>query len=286
MIRVVMLGRLGNNLFQYATGRVLAEKHAVPLVLDGAWFNAEGWNQVRCIRRLPIAASVQRRFSLASRVLRKFSGKHPWEYAGLPVYKESTDDQRFRPEVLSLPAECVLMGYFQSPLFFQNIENTLRRELETDDLPWPGSVCAVADRMRSVPSVAVHVRRTDYLTKPIFQVCDEAYYRAAMGRLRARFSGLRFFLFSDDPDWCRAHFQAGDEEIVAIAGAEQDPLIDLHLMKQASHHVIANSSYSWWAAWLGKKAGQSVLCPPRWYAGEIVAPIKEKLAEGWELVIA
>jgi hypothetical protein len=80
MIRIPMLGRLGNNLFQYALGRVLAEKHGVPLVMDGSWFNAEGWSHVNCLKLLPGPAAgkvkVVRRVPLGARALLKATGKH------------------------------------------------------------------------------------------------------------------------------------------------------------------------------------------------------------------
>jgi hypothetical protein len=276
-----MLGRFGNNLFQYALGRVLAEKHGVPLVMDGSWFNAEGWRQVSCIRRLPIRARVVRPLSLASRALRKATGKHHWECIGKPVYREPADDQSYNPAVFEMPGDCVLMGYFQSPLFFQGIEPLLREELDTDALVWPDAVRDDAEMLRGERTVAVHVRRTDFTWLPNFGVCDTAYYAHAMEAMRERVPGARFFIFSDDPSWCREHFTAMDQTVICHAGAECDPLIDFHLMKQASHHIIANSSYSWWAAWLGKKQGQIVLCPPKWFTGGINAPIKEKLCEGW-----
>jgi hypothetical protein len=281
MIRTIMLGRFGNNLFQYALGRVLAEKHGVPLVMDGSWFNAEGWRQVSCIRRLPIRARVVRPLSLASRALRKATGKHHWECIGKPVYHEPADDQSYNPSVLEMPGDCVLMGYFQSPLFFRGIEPLLREELDTDALVWPDAVRDDAKLLRGERTVAVHVRRTDFTWLPNFGVCDAAYYERAMEAMRERVPGAKFYIFSDDPSWCREHFTAMDQTIICHAGAECDPLIDFHLMKQASHHIIANSSYSWWAAWLGKKPGQIVLCPPKWFTGGIIAPIKEKLCEGW-----
>jgi hypothetical protein len=107
-----------------------------------------------------------------------------------------------------------------------------------------------------------------------------------MKDMRERVPGARFFIFSDDPDWCCEHFK--DDDVAAIIGRssyataitdrrhEASPLDDLHLMSLASHHIIANSSYSWWAAWLGKKPGQQVIMPDRWYSHGIKAPIEEK----------
>lgn len=284
MIRALMLGRTGNNLFQYAMGRVLAERHGVPLVLDGSWFNAEGWALTSCLRRLPLKGRVVRPLTLASRVLRKLTGKHHWEYRGVPVIRETVVDQSFNPLHLEAPADCMLFGYFQSPLYFRGIEPLLREELRMDALPWQADTLKLRERIRSRNTVAVHIRRTDYVGNAPFEVCDLAYYHTAMGCLRERLEGARFFLFSDDPAWCAQQLAADDVEVCALPAGVHDPLHDLHLMQEAGHHIIANSSYSWWAAWLGKKPGQQVLMPSVWYRTGMKAPAEEKRCEGWEFI--
>lgn len=286
MIRVLMLGRLGNNLFQYALGRVLAEKHGVPLVMDGSWFNAEGWSQVNCLKLLPGPASgkvkVVRRLSLGARALLKATGKHYWEYRGVPVLRENELDQTFDPRFTMAPADCMLFGYFQSPLYFYGMEEQLRTELSTDGLGLEKGRESLAEKLRHPESVAVHVRRTDYIGNPNLELCGVEYYEAAMNRFREAPGRPRFQIFSDDPDWCRSHFRGTDCEILDH-DRSPNPLADLHLMSSASHHIIANSSYSWWAAWLGKKPGQRVLMPHRWF-GSIVAPVEQKRCVGWETV--
>lgn len=276
MIRIVLLGRTGNNLFQYALGRVLAEKHGVPLVLDASWFNAAGWAEVSHFLKLPLEAKVVRRCSLGTRALRKVTGKHYWEYRGVPVLREATDDQSFDARFLDAPADCLLFGYFQSPLYFASIAGPLRAELNT----LIGGAVSIPESLRTMlataSSVAVHVRRKDYLNLPIFQVCDTQYYQESMRQMRARLPAARFFIFSDDPDWCRSAFREADQEVVDSGVAAANPLHDLHLMSLAAHHIIVNSSYSWWAAWLGEKPGQQVIMPERWYAHGIKAPVEEK----------
>jgi hypothetical protein len=276
MIRIVLLGRTGNNLFQYALGRVLADRHGVPLVLDGSWFNAEGWAEVSHFLRLPLKARVVRRCSLAARALRKVTRKHYWEYRGVPVLREPADDQTFDRRLLAAPAECVLFGYFQSPLYFQGIAASLRAELNG----LIGAAVSIPDDLRarlgSANSVAVHVRRKDYLTQPVFRVCDTSYYRESVRKMRECLPAARFFIFSDDPEWCCTEFRDADQEVIDQGAAAANPLHDLHLMSLASHHIIANSSYSWWGAWLGTKRNQQVLMPDRWYAHGIKAPMAEK----------
>lgn len=286
MIRIVLLGRTGNNLFQYALGRVLAEKHGVPLVMDASWFDRAGWAEVSHFLKLPLQAKVIRRCSLASRALRKFAHKHFWECRGVPFLRESTADQSFDARFLKAPADCALFGYFQSPRYFEAVEGPLRSELNgllAGGVEIPEAWSA---RMASPGAVAVHVRRTDYLTHPVFRVCDGGYYRQAMREMRERVEDARFFIFSDDPAWCRGEFREADQEVVDSGTAGANPLFDLRLMSLASHHIIANSTYSWWAAWLGEKTGQRVLMPDRWYAQDLVAPIEEKNPGHWETVAA
>ena len=287
MIRVVMLGRLGNNLFQYAFGRALAEKHGVPLVLDASWFNDRTWRYVEPLRRLPGfaegTARIARPFSLGSRCLLKLTRKHHWEFAGKPIIRETVGDHSFDPGLLKSPADCVVFGYFQTPLYFHEIEKLLREELATDTLGLETGHERLADKRRSPSSVAVHVRRTDYVNNPNLVLLDADYYRRAMDRMRSAVPDARFFVFSDDPGWCLNAFQRDDVEVCTHSDPF-NPLLDLHLMSLAGHHVIANSSYSWWAAWLGKKAFQQVLMPDRWFQSGIHAPVAEKRCEGWEIL--
>ena len=294
MLRIVLLGRTGNIMFQYALGRVLARKHGVPLVLDASWYNAEGWAEISHFLKLPIQAQVRRKFSLASRALRNFTGKHFWEFGGAPFIKEAEADQSFDPRFLEAPIDCTLFGYFQTPLYFESMADELRAELKglistgarASD---PLSSCVTEDELLQPESVAIHVRRGDYLYHDCFKVCDTEYYQSSMQEIRERVPGAKFFIFSDDPDWCHEHFK--DSDVAAITGRRKNlskktatddrryapnPLHDLYLMSLASHHIIANSSYSWWAAWIGSKPGQIVTMPDRWYAKDIIAPIEEK----------
>lgn len=278
MIRIVLLGRTGNNMFQYALGRVLAAKHGVPLVLDGSWFNAAGWSEVSHFLGLPLQAEVVRRWPLANKVLLKTTGKHYWEYRrGLHVLKEAEGDHSFDALFLDAPADCMLFGYFQSPRYFAGLERELRAEINGLLAGHVEIDAKLAVDLANPGSVAVHVRRTDFLHQPVFQVCDHGYYKRSMERLRKIISGARFYIFSDDPEWCRGEFSAADEVVVDAGARGCNPLVDLHRMSLASHHITANSSYSWWAAWLGEKPGQNVLMPDRWFAHGIIAPMSDKI---------
>lgn len=283
MIRVLMLGRTGNNLFQYAMGRVLSEKHQVPLVMEGSWFNREGWQSVRHLRQLPIKAKLVRDPTPASRLLRKITGKHRWDFLPLPCYREKSDDVSFDPAVLDLPASCVLSGYFQSPLYFNSIESRLREEIQFHDRKLDATSSEAARMIGGSESVAIHIRRTDYIGNPNTDICGQDYYETAIKRIRKLTCAPTFFIFSDDPAWCRAQYHGPDFHVIDCPASGLDPLNDLHLMSLARHHIIANSSYSWWGAWIGKKPGQNVLLPQVWFDG-IHSPIEEKKLPGWEII--
>ncbi|MCH7227984.1 alpha-1,2-fucosyltransferase [Haloferula sp. A504] len=285
MIRIIMRGRTGNNLFQYALGRVLSQRHASRLVLDGSLFQPSDWEVASRIRDLPLRAELRRGLSLPSRAVRKFTGKHPWELLGIPVIREPGDDTSFNPAFLDAPAHCVISGFFQSPRYFSSIEDDLRRELDLSTLAWPESTREQARMLADSETVAVHVRRTDYVGRDVFDLCGLDYYRTCISRMRDSLSRPRFFVFSDDPAWCADNFRGDDIAIMPPPDDPKDPLHDLHLMSCARHHVIANSSYSWWAAWLGKHPRQKVLAPGRWFGGsEIHAPMHDRLGQGWETV--
>ncbi len=281
-----MLGRLGNNLFQYALGRVLAEKHGVPLVMDGSWFNREGWKMVNCLKHLPGPkegkAKIVRNFSLGARALSRITGKHYWEYLTIPILREIEGDQSFSSRFLDAPADCMVFGYFQTPLYFKSMEKTLRMELSTHSLGLEIGHEKLVERLSKPDSVAVHIRRSDYVGNPNLDLCGIDYYRRSMKHMREAHGHSRFFIFSDDPTWCAKHFSDADTEMIDHH-LITSPLVDLHLMSLASHHIIANSSYSWWAAWLGQKPRQQVLMPPRWFQ-EIRAPIEEKRMPNWQIV--
>lgn len=287
MLRIILLGRLGNNLFQYAFGRALAEQHQTTLWFDASWFNHATWPYVAPLARLPGftrgKATLVRPFSLGSRILKKINGRHHWEYRGVPIIREKIDDHAFDPSLLDAPSDCVVFGYFQTPLYFSAIEPQLREELSTHDLGLESGHQSIADQLKAPNSVAVHVRRTDYVTNHNLYHPGISYYHHAMNRMRDSIPSAQFFIFSDDPSWCLANFTDRDTQVLTHSDPFQ-PLTDLHLMSLASHHIIANSSYSWWAAWLGKKSNQRVIIPECWFASGINAPIEQKLCPTWEIL--
>jgi hypothetical protein len=184
-----------------------------------------------------------------------------------------------------LGASTLLIGYFQSWRYFNEIRAELLRELDLSLIPWTEPEMILKERLKSRESVAVHVRRTDYLDHELTRVCGESYQHSAIKLLREELSDPEFFIFSDDPAWCRVAFgKESDCIVVEIPGASKDPFIDMRLMSMAAHNIIVNSSYSWWSAWLNNHPGQIVIAPDKWGNGGAFAPIYEKAMPHWRIL--
>ncbi len=280
MIRVLLRGRTGNNLFQYAAGRYLSLKHGVPLVLDGSLQRNSDWVQAACLRRLNLQCSFARPFAFLSKVTRKLTGKHPRQFLNSSL-EEDQKDHTFRPQALEGGSDTFLSGYFQSPLYFPGIRETLRAEINYRDLPMDADTKELAERIAEPNTVSLHVRRGDFLKYPDTQVCHPGYYDAAMRMMKERVPGAKFWIFSDDIPWCREHFKGQDVNFCDAPQSASDPFNDMRLMSLASHHILVNSSYSWWAAWIHAEEGTQVIVPDRWNTGTCQIPVQEKMLPGW-----
>jgi hypothetical protein len=170
------------------------------------------------------------------------------------------------PEVLAWRGDARLEGFWQDERYFADIGDVIRQDftLKTD---LGERNRAVLSRVRGGPSAFIHVRRGDYLAAhyvDLFGVCDIEYYRRGLEILRSRVGDPRIFVFSDDPTWAREQLARGtDVEIVDWNG--DHPAFDIALMQACQHAVIANSSFSWWGAWLGERPGRTVIAPRVWF---------------------
>ena len=277
MVSVILRGGLGNQLFQYATGRAHALRTGsdlsiylsrlqhdsgsdvakrslqidafelpVEYVGGGPTFSVGGWSFERISR---IVASIDQ--SLAVRLFNLY-----------------VEDQTltFDPVVLELPGDITLDGYWQSERYFDEFAETLRHEISVSD-PVSGVNRQWYDRISSANSVSVHVRRGDYVS--LGWALPPEYYRDALNRIRSDTGATDLFFFSDDMDWVRTHKSAlvadNDYEVHFVECNDGETAHeDLRLMRSCDHHVIANSSFSWWGAWLDDSETKHVVAPDYW----------------------
>jgi hypothetical protein len=251
MIRVTLQGRLGNWLFQYAAGRAVALRVGTELILDitelrrlrDPW----AWRVRRLLRHFPLQARYD--------IRPLFSRKRPTFHG---------EDFGFDPAaVLTLKDGAWLDGFFQSPLYFADQSATLRAELTPQIESVRNRHPSVEREIADTNSVAVHVRRTDYVKKPVRNLCTTEYYERSMTLCREQLERPRFFIFSDDLDWCRENLRAPDARVVDTH-AKPRAVYDLALMSRCRHHIIANSTFSWWSAWLAQTERHLVITPDRW----------------------
>jgi hypothetical protein len=278
MIITRLMGGLGNQMFQYAAGRALALRLGVPLKLDLSWF---GKMQVvpreYLLRVFPTAATEAapeeieylsyRRQNFFAKLLCRRKRRNRHYYVAEPSLCS------YWPCFTSLAAPVYLDGYWQQEEYFTAIADIIRRDFSFPALDCP-EAAKLALQIASDPNaVCVHIRRGDYVTNPttnqVIGLCPPEYYAQAIGVLASQIGkALSLFLFTDDPGWVRYNFDAPGYPVTIVDFPEHHdkPYHDMHLMSLCRHHIIANSSFSWWGAWLRKENDGLTIAPERWFA--------------------
>lgn len=262
MIIVRLSDGLGNQMFQYAFGRALSTRRGVPLRLDVSAYRTERKRRYGLDHFLTEATFVTD--EEAHRVVtRPRSPDEPWW--DQPVVREP--HFHYSADVARVPSAGYFVGYWQSERHFDDVAPLIRLEF-TPKQPLAGSNLEVARVIAARNAVSLHVRRGDYISDPkvtiLHGVCSLDYYRAAVAHVAARVDKPEFFVFTDDPDWTRANLKL-DFPAYLVTQNRDAPVEDLRLMTLCRHHIVANSSFSWWGAWLGEKPGQIVCAPQRWF---------------------
>ncbi|WGH77415.1 alpha-1,2-fucosyltransferase [Jannaschia ovalis] len=273
MITARLLGGLGNQMFQYAAGRALALRLGVDLALDARETDAKGAHWTNGLGALRVQ-------TVPPADLPPDRHAAPIRYALWRASTRRLIRQRgpgFDPRVTAAPDGAYLHGYFQSELYFADQAEAIRAEL-APAAPLPPAAQAVAARIAAAPrAVSLHVRRGDYLASGAYGSCDAAYYARALAALGDDMGPV--FAFSDDPAWVRENLDLGVAmEVVDLPGA--GPEVDMALMSACAHHVIANSTFSWWGAWLNGKPGKRVVAPRTWFR-DPAQDNPDLIPEGW-----
>jgi hypothetical protein len=171
-------------------------------------------------------------------------------------------------EVQSLPDDCYISGYWQSERYFEDIKDLIRTDW-TFRQPLEGRNAELADKIQSVNAVSVHVRRGDYVTNPrtnsVHGTCPPEYYDRAIAYISERVTSPVFFIFSDDPDWLEDNLTFNYEHYFISHNTGPYSYNDMQLMSLCRYHIIANSSFSWWGAWLNPDNDKIVIAPDRWF---------------------
>lgn len=165
-----------------------------------------------------------------------------------------------------------LLGYWQSEKYFKPIAKSLKRELQLKEGVLKGVNEEVQDEILSTNSVAVHVRRADYIddeanSKIYSNIFNEGYYPKAIDKIERLVENPAYFVFSDDIKWCKEQFKLETNASVRYV-ENKSAFVDFHLMSKCNHNIIANSTFSWWAAWLNDSLGKIVISPKKWFLND------------------
>lgn len=282
-ITINIYGGLGNQMFQYAAGRALSLHHQVPLYLNIEWFSQKQLPTVMRSYQLGffenITAPIQKQSSfpcsgIIRRIKQSFSFSHTIQEPHFSYW----------PEFFKLTPPTILNGYWQCEKYFKNCQKEILHDFTFPMLPKKAEQLS-KDIAKTPESVSVHIRRGDYISNPQTQAfhgnLHHEYYNKALEAIKYTCGNSKLFIFSDDPQWARQNFDCcGHDAVIVDLNFPAAPHHDMHLMSLCKHHIIANSSFSWWGAWLGSSRGLTI-APRKWFAQKAFDEYKDIYCKDW-----
>lgn len=278
MVIIQLQGGLGNQMFQYAAGKALSIHYNCKLSIDLSMLQHTASANKEITHReyeLGLFKNIDTA-TVPGHILQSFlslSKKNKLlKRLNLP-YKKSYIEPAFsfdagfflqRPPVL-------LKGYFQSEKYFSSISATIRQNFSFPALEANDVNTAVLQHIQNSHSVSVHVRRADYVNDPaihaVHGTCSIDYYTKAFLYMQEQLGNVAFVFFSDDPAWVKQMFLPRlPGSLLVENNTTVNNWKDMYLMSNCKHHIIANSSFSWWGAWLNNSPGKKVIAPKNWFA--------------------
>ena len=277
MVIVKLTGGMGNQMFQYALGRCLAYKNNTSLELDIIGFGA-------------IESDTPRKYELdvfgisaliaAPDEIKKMRGREKTRLERtiyrlsdglIPIYGRRHIVERhfyFDPGILNLRSDFYLDGYWQSEKYFKDIEGIIRKEFTVKAAPDFANK-EIADKISKCNAVSIHIRRGDYAYSPATNeyhgLCSLSYYENAVNIITKNVNEPSFFIFSDDPEWVKENLKLKYPVFYVDHNGPEKAYEDMRLMSLCKHHIIANSSFSWWGAWLSANSQKIVVAPKKWF---------------------
>lgn len=260
VITIKLRGGLGNQMFQYAAGRALAQKKSALLILDLEWYKQKFG-----------PGSTARSYELNCFQLHRFIRNVKSKLASRATSFLAKDYEEphfhYDPGFLHLPRHAVLTGYFQSEKYFKGMRDILLREFVWKKEPQGKNLSLLKEIQQTPGSISLHIRRSDYITNEnaakVHGLTEMSYYEAGVKKMAQNINNPKFYIFSDEPEWCRQNLKLNHPtEYISNHGHGSE---DMRLMKECRHHIIANSSFSWWGAWLNENPDKLVIAPKKWF---------------------
>ena len=255
-------------MFQYAIGRRLSMEHNVPLKLDLRFFKGQSLREFD-LRRLCVTYDVAsdleiKELSIGPGLFWSFLGIVGIKTIKPKSYIKEVCNPIFDQRISFCDGRAYLDGYWQNELYFKEIRDVLLREFNSKEdvserfIKYREEICASN-------SVSVHVRRGDYVSNKkamsFHGLCPVQYYNDAINLMIDLHDDATFFVFSDDIPWCKENIKY-DRGFIYVEGGSN--IEDMLLMKHCSHNIVANSTFSWWAAWLNDNKHKVIVAPKAW----------------------
>jgi hypothetical protein len=276
MIITRLNGGLGNQMFQYACGRALALRNGDMLKLDISEYAPGRSNGIDALREYSLShfnieeaiageaevRQARRPFGISSKYADLFRKKILRHY-----------NVGFNPHILRKKTAgrgIYLDGFWQSENYFADCADAIRKDFILKK-PLSAAAQTIAEAIKSGPAVSIHIRRGDVAhnaaQNPYYGICTPDYYSRALVNVARKVKNFRVFVFSDDIEWTKKNISIPFPTTYVSPAVVNDGLPDYEeivLMSMCDHNIIANSSFSWWGAWLNKNPGKIVIAPARW----------------------
>lgn len=270
-------GGLGNQMFQFAFACALADKFNVNVVFDFSYFEEVKQNKNVTSRAFELDAfnieypeaskedlQKVKRSDFESKLKRHLAKMFPVKY-GINYIREK-HNCIFEQKMLNSPDYFYYEGYFQNEKYFKHIRNDLLKKFSLK-IPLNEKNQKILNEINKTNSVSIHIRRGDYVTldyvNKIHGICSPDYYKKAIEYIAKKVETPHFFLFSDDIKWVIENLKI-EYPCTIIDFNQGKGIFDLELMKHCKHNIIANSSFSWWGAWLNENPYKIVIAPKNW----------------------
>ena len=284
-------GGLGNQLFQYAAGRALAERLGAPLKFDLSEFETYLLRRFE-LDQFNINANIATSEELAGLVINPSRFQRCYcrlaISLGLDINKIAFKESKFGYDGTfeKIRHPMYLNGYWQSEKYFISAKDKLRSELCLINKLSESSQ-KILDEILQCTAISLHIRRGDYISNlsaaAVHGVCSLDYYTSAICHITTHVQNPYFFVFSDDPQWAKDNIKISyPVQFVDINGPDRG-VDDMWLMKSCKHHIIANSSFSWWAAWLNDRQDRIVIAPRIWFLDKKIND-KDLIPEQWHRI--
>lgn len=275
MVITKLYGGLGNQMFQYAAGLSLSSRLKTNLYINVGWFEGFEGNQNVTQRTYELGAFgiMPQKMSLVDKVSVRF---YP-----LTVFRE--DGLQYHPEFERLKGNIFLDGYWQSYKYINDSRDAIVKAFA-----FPDSISdenkKLLKQINQGTSVSLHIRRGDYAshksTKAYHGLLDSEYYHKAVSLIVKKFKETHLLIFSDDPEWCRENLSFKVPTTFVGQNGVNSGVEDMRLMAACNHNIIANSSFSWWAAWLNHHPNKLIYAPRKWFQKDL-SPIEDRLPPEW-----